>query len=102
MHLVQFFLPLRDNEGKAVAPGDFAAVRRELADRFGGVTAWLSAPAHGLWEDPEGDMHRDEVLLVEVMDADIDRAWWRAYRRRLEITFRQEKLLMRATETEVL
>lgn len=102
MHLVQFFLPLRDNEGKAFGRDGFAAVRRELADRFGGVTAWLSAPAQGLWEDAEGDLRRDEVLLVEVMDADIDRAWWRAYRGRLETAFQQEKVLMRVTEVEVL
>ena len=102
MHLVQFFLPLRNNEGTPFARGDFAAVRRELADRFGGVTAWLSAPAQGLWEDADGDLHGDEVLLVEVMDADLDRAWWRAYRGRLEVAFDQEKVLMRVIETEVL
>lgn len=40
MHLVQLFLPLRDNAGASLPPALFAAVRAELTDAFGGITAY--------------------------------------------------------------
>lgn len=101
MQLVQLFLPLRSMDS-AFPRAMFAAVRSELADRFGGVTAYLRAPAQGLWEDEEGECVRDEVVLVEVMVADLDRAWWRDYRRELERRFDQEEILLRATPVEKL
>jgi hypothetical protein len=38
-HLVQILLPLYRQDGTMVAEADFATVRRELTDRFGGVAA---------------------------------------------------------------
>ena len=63
MFLVQLLLPLRDNEGRPFGRADFERVRSELADRFGGVTAFLQSPASGIWKEPsEGDTQRDERL----------------------------------------
>lgn len=102
MHLVQFFLPLRDNHGEPFGAPAFAAVRRELAGRFGGVTAYVRAPAQGLWEDAEGDLCRDEVVLFEVMADALDSDWWRDYRTTLERRFHQREVLVRATPTQLL
>lgn len=100
MHLVQIFLPLYDNDRKAFGRPAFDRVRQELADRFGGVTAFVRAPAVGLWEDEDGDTFRDDVVLYEVMTDTLDRAWWRTYREDLCARFRQEEIMIRATETE--
>ena len=102
MHLVQFFLPLKDNAGRAFARGAFPRVRRELTERFGGVTTYLRSPAQGLWEDEEGELSRDDVVLFEVMDPAMDEAWWRGYRQGLELAFGQEAVLLRATEVRLL
>lgn len=102
MDLVQFFLPLRDNQGNPFAAAEFAGVRRELSERFGGVTTYLRAPAKGMWEDADGDLCRDEVVLFEVMDSKLDPQWWRDYRRGLEKRFAQEAVLVRATSTRQL
>ena len=102
MHLVQFFLPLRDNHGQPFAKALFSEVRRELAERFGGVTSYLRAPAQGLWEDGDGDLCRDEVVLFEVMAPQLEAAWWRQYRASLERRFAQEAVLVRATPTRML
>jgi hypothetical protein len=53
-YLVQILLPVRDNDGQPFANDPHGATRRELLDRFGGVTAHQRAPAHGLWATPEG------------------------------------------------
>jgi hypothetical protein len=102
MHVVQFFLPLKDNAGQPFAREAFSGVRRELTERFGGVTAYLRSPAQGLWEDEDGDLCRDEVVLFEVMDPALDVDWWRAYRTRLQHRFAQDAVLLRATESRVL
>ena len=102
MHLVQFFLPLRDNHGEPFGAASFAEVRRDLTERFGGVTTYLRAPAQGLWEDEEGDLCRDEVVLFEVMAEALDVPWWRDYRARLERRFHQQEVLVRATPAQLL
>ena len=102
MHLVQLFLPLRDNAGRAFDRALFDEVRAALAERFGGSTAFVRAPAAGLWDDGGGDLQRDEVVLVEVLVDTLDRAWWREYRHALEQRFRQDAILVRALPADAL
>jgi hypothetical protein len=102
-HLVQIVLPLRDNEGRAFTNDAHGVTRRELLDRFGGVTAYQRTPALGLWKAGDGEVARDEVVIFEVLvEGGIDRAWWAAYRDTLRARFRQDALLMRALPAETL
>src|SRR5687768_4274806 len=39
MHLIQILLPVYDNDGKSFPASRYADVRRELTERFGGLTA---------------------------------------------------------------
>lgn len=100
MHLVQLFLPLYGNDGERLPKALFDEARRELTERFGGMTAFMRAPALGLWEDAAGDVRRDEVVLFEVVADTLDREWWCAYRRTLERRFGQDELMLRATAIE--
>ena len=100
MFLVEIFLPTFDNEGQRFSKAAFDAVRHELTEKFGGVTAFTRAPAAGLWSDDSGHLHRDELAIFEVMSDVLDRAWWTAYRQDLEHRFRQQEIVVRATESE--
>jgi hypothetical protein len=100
MYLVQLLLPLRDNDGHPFPQDYFVRVRAELTARYGGVTAYLRAPASGVWKDEQGEVAREEVVMVEVMMETLDRAWWQSYRRELEARFRQQELLVRALACE--
>jgi len=103
MHLVQFLLPLRDNERRAFPRADFEKVRTELTEHFGGVTAFLQSPVSGAWkEEEQGGTVRDEMLLFEVMVERLDRKWWSGYRAELERRFRQERIVVRALGAETL
>lgn len=95
MHLVQFLLPLDDNEQRPFPKSFFDQVRAEMADRFGGVTAFLQSPAVGLWKDG-CDVQRDRMILFEVMVKELNAEWWLSYRLELEERFRQDKLVVRA------
>lgn len=101
MYLVELLLPLYDNEGRAFGTVEFDRVNEELAARFGGVTAFRRSPAEGVWREGGGES-RDRVVVVQVMVEGLDRAWWRGYREQLERRFRQEKMVVRATEFEEL
>jgi hypothetical protein len=103
MVVIQFLLPLRDNEGRPFTRADFERVRTELTERFGGVTAFLQSPAAGAWKEEEGAPPvRDELVLYELMTDAVDRAWWKAYREELERRFRQKALVVRALSAESL
>jgi hypothetical protein len=97
---VQLLLPVYDADRKPFPRAMFDAVRSQLAERFGGCTAYLRSPAVGLWEDGDGECVRDDVLLLEVMVDAIDRRWWRDYRQELERRFAQDSILVRATAVE--
>ncbi len=95
MHLIQILLPLYDNAGNTFGEELYGKVRRELTERFGGLTAFTRAPAQGLWKDA-GQTKRDDIVVFEVMVEDVDAGWWRTYRKTLETVFRQDEIVIRA------
>ena len=100
-HLVQILLPTRMRDGAPVATEQFARVRVELTERFGGVTAYSRSPATGLWKRDEDDrIERDQVIMVEVVVDVFDREWWARYREQLETRFGQEEVHARALVME--
>jgi hypothetical protein len=102
MYLIQLLLPLYDNNKQPFSHEEFDYVRDELAKRFGGVTAFRRSPAEGVWREGEGGVSRDEVVIFEVMAEQLDRQWWSRYREELEKRFRQERIIIRATQVEQL
>src|SRR4051812_30716361 len=101
-HLVQVLLPLFDNEGRRFEEAQFAEIRRELTERFGGVTAYVRSPAAGIWKKDDGSIDRDEMVMIEVMVNALDREWWAGYRRSLEQRFSQDAIVARCIAIETL
>ena len=62
MFLIEFFLPTSDNDGSPFPRDEFDRIRRELTERFGGVTAFTRSPATGLWTDETGQVRPDELF----------------------------------------
>ena len=102
VRLVQLFVPLYSREGQPFPSADFATVRTELTDQFGGVTCFLASPAQGRWEDPSGQVQRDELVLYEVMTEHLDARWWQNYRAALEQRFHQDCVVVRALGAQLL
>jgi hypothetical protein len=96
MHLVQLLLPVVQKQK------DYEGVMHELTVRFGGVTAYSRAPAAGLWKNAADATERDDIIVVEVMVKDLDRAWWAQYRSELEQRLRQKEIVVRAQPMEPL
>src|ERR1043165_1071733 len=101
MHLIEIFLPLSDNDGNRFAAGTYASIRKELTDKFGGLTTFSRAPAEGT-DTEHGRERHDELVVFEIMTDEFDRAWWAAYRKQLEKTFRQDRILIRRSGVSVL
>jgi hypothetical protein len=101
MHVIQILLPLSDNNGRPFADAILQAVRQELTDRFGGLTAFTRAPAEGVWAH-DGHQAKDDIVVIEVMTDELDRDWWEAFRRRVERGLSQERLIVRSQPAEML
>ena len=99
-HLVQILLPTHTRDGAAITTEQFARVRVELTERFGGVTAYTRSPATGLWKRDDDAIERDQVIMIEVVVDVFDREWWASYREQLETSFGQEEVLARALAME--
>jgi hypothetical protein len=100
MVLIQLLLPASAVGGDGLAP--LAETRRELADRFNGLTAYLRSPARGLWTAPDGHTEQDDVVMVEVVTDTFDRTWWRTYAATLAERFGQESIHLRAVSVQML
>lgn len=94
MYLVQILLPRADNSGQPFPREDFDRVKNELAQRFDGVTAYIRAPAEGVWKQNQ-KLSSDDIVVLEVMTEKVDLAEWTARRQQYEKGFRQEKVIVR-------
>ncbi|GAA0535051.1 hypothetical protein FHS83_003139 [Rhizomicrobium palustre] len=101
MYLIQILLPLSDNDGQPYDEQLMQGLQHRLTERFGGVTAYSRAPAEGWWS-AGGMRTKDDIIVVEVMARDFDRAWWRALKQELEDSLRQEEIVIRAQALELL
>jgi hypothetical protein len=102
MYLIQLLLPAPRTPSAREPDPRVADTRRELVGRFGGMTAYLRTPAHGVWTSPEGDLAHDDVVMVEVVADTFDRQWWREYAGQLARRFAQDAIHVRAVQVEVL
>jgi hypothetical protein len=100
MKLVQIFLPLYPNTGRRFPAALFARERERLVERFGGLTAFMQAPAQGLWKNGP-KLKRDEIVIFEVMIRRVDRRWRSHYRHGLRKRFKQKELLIRVSDVKV-
>ena len=101
MHVVQILLPLSDNAGVPFADAALEAIRQELVNQCGGLTAFTRAPAEGVWAQ-DGHHTKDDIVVVEVMADELDLEWWNAFRKRVERELRQERLILRAQSSAAL
>ena len=99
MVLIQLLLPTGASGDSSVT--ELAETRRELVDRFKGVTAYVRSPAKGLWTAPDGHTEADDVVMAEVVTDTFDRAWWRTYSATLAQRFAQDTIHVRALPVEI-
>ena len=102
MYLIQLLLPTMSPEDVPFAPALFVTTRAELLARFGGLTAYTRSPAKGAWTAPDGQVDRDEVVMVEVVAATWDKGWWGEYTEILRKRFQQDEIHVRALSIDVL
>ena len=101
MYLIQLLLPSYDNAGRPFPPAKLNRVKTELTRSFGGVTMFKRAPAEGVSAEASGVVH-DEIIIVEVMTDKLSKSSWKLYRRKLEKSFRQDKIIVRASKIRLL
>lgn len=104
MVLIQLLLPTRTSRAAGMRPcaSELSETRRELADTFKGLTAYLRSPAKGVWIASDGQKEEDDVVMFEVVTTDFDRTWWKEYAGRLATRFGQETIHVRAFPIEML
>ena len=100
-YLIQLFIPANYNNGKDIPRPVFAKIKRELTNKFGGLTAFTQSPAEGFWED-KSKLSHDRIFVFEVMAEELNRKWWQKYKETLEELLQQEEIIIRAQQVSVL
>ena len=96
MFLIELFVPLAKPQGGSIDQAVFDRIKQQLAERFGGVTAFVQAPAEGVWKSPSEETIEDRVAILQVMMKEIDVNWWREFRTTLEQELDQDEILVRS------
>ena len=96
-YLVEILLPRETGHGQPIGEDWFDGFLKDLTENFGGATSFLRAPGRGLWQSG-GTTERDGIAVVEVMAKQLDRAFWRSLRERLERELAQDEIVIRAQE----
>jgi hypothetical protein len=102
MFAIQIFLPLRNNDGTPFPKSEFDAICQYLTELYGGVTAYVRAPASGSWQNESGEIKHDEIVVYEVLTESIERDWWGDFRKRLESTFKQDEIIIHGHAVSIL
>jgi len=97
----QVLLPLGDNAGRAFAAEKITRIQERLVRKFGGYTAFRRSPAQGVWMH-QGERYSDDIVVVEIFSATLDREWWGEFRRTVEHDLGQEHLVVYSQEIEQL
>lgn len=95
MELMQIFVPTTDQEGGRFERQYFEDLRKELTDRFGGVTIYARSPAKGIWKPDPGLEETDNMIIYEVLVQELDTRYWAELKYQLEDTFQQKEIMMR-------
>lgn len=93
--MIQLYLPLYDPEGKAFPASAYEGIKKELTEKFGGLTMYTRSPAEGLWKENTQKTIKDDILIYEVIARELDQDFWPAYKNKLKKKFNQEELLIR-------
>ena len=102
MQLIQILLPVIEKENEDLPWHLYADIRKELTEKFGGITTYTHSPATGLWKEAADKTVKDEIIIYEIMARDIDGDWWKSYKQMLEIKFKQEEIIIRSSAIDVL
>jgi hypothetical protein len=102
MYLIEILLPLYDNEGRRLPQKLFDHTSRSLAKSHGGVTAYTRSPAVGLWKPRASQLRKDEIIVYEVVTPDLKPKLWKNRRKKWEMEFRQDSILIRVTRCQQL
>jgi hypothetical protein len=98
--LIEVLLPLDYNDGSPIPDTILRELRKDLVDRFGGITAFTRSPAEGDWKANDSTLKHDRMIVVEIMVDRPERDWWAQWRNNLEKLLRQEEIVVRARQVE--
>ena len=95
MHIVNIYLPQVNNTGVAFSEDIYLNIRKELIQKFGGLTQYDQVPAIGYWkEDADKPVSQDLVIHYEVICHTLTKKYWAEFRLRLEKVFQQTQILI--------
>ncbi|OWW00137.1 hypothetical protein ATY81_25430 [Rhizobium sp. R72] len=85
-YLVEVLVPFNRTQEQAAV---LAKIKSDLTEKFGAVRLHLYSPAEELWSDSRTGM-ADDTLVIEVMTALVDRAWWTSYKYQLQLSLQKK------------
>lgn len=95
MHIVNIYLPQVNNNGSPFNEDIYLSIRRELIQKFGGLTQYDQVPAIGYWkENANKPINQDLVIHYEVICNRLTKKYWADFRLRMENTFKQTQILI--------
>lgn len=80
----------------------YKAIRLELTERFGGMTAYSHSSATGLWKNDDEELTVDKVIVYEVIADGHEKKFWKSFKEILKAQFKQGDMVIWCTNIAVI
>jgi hypothetical protein len=100
MHEYDIYLPTRRTDGREVNESVIQEIKHKLAQTFGGYTQ-MTQRCEGVWKY-DGVIFRDEIMIIRVLDSGQCNLDMAGFRKMLETTLNQERILIVDREVKLL
>lgn len=103
MKVYDIYLPLCYNDGKEIEPSKFDQTRKELIDRFSGLSILpgQGATIEGWWKFRE-NIFRDEIRIFRVFTGMENDDFWKMYKTALKDRFQQEEIFILSYDASII
>jgi hypothetical protein len=94
----EIYLPSRRRDGRRIPSAELDKIKSELKEVFGGYTGL--GKCEGTWKT-DGKESRDNITILRILDDGSTSFDMTAFRKRIEKSLQQDRLLISAREIQI-
>lgn len=96
--MIRLFLPIYDKDGMKFPDHYYTTLHKKLSKKFGGLTVYTRSIAKGFWKAKAKVTIKENVLIHEVMAANVDKLFWQKIKSSMMKKFAQRDLLITSSK----
>jgi inorganic pyrophosphatase len=94
---IELFIPVYTKNGKPFPKKHYTNLHQKLTEKFGGLTMYSRVPVTGFWKENSKTTLKEDIIVYEVLAAEIDDKFWTKLKAWVLKAFNQEEIISYVT-----